>query len=310
MTARAHAAAIAPGGNTIAVATPSALALFDRQARPLRRYPVGSIRAVAVSSGRVAYVIGRRVVVRRVADGHVDATFGVPGTPDALVFSPRGRALAVGAAPGAVTIRRLDTGKTTTLSSSTGAVTGLAFSPGGDLIAAGDAGGYATIWRVSGGVPLRKWLAHRRGTPVLGVAFNRSNRLLATTGRDAEVRVWGVLDGRPVADLSGHFSTVNGVQFSPDGRWIVSAGPGKAGLWDVAGQHKLQFLEGHQGKLLAASFDESGRRIETVGVDGTIRAYACGVCGRVPELLRLADARLAATGTRLTNHEAEALGIR
>jgi WD40 repeat protein len=309
MTARAHAAAIAPGGQTIAVATPSALTLFDGQARPLNRYPVDSIRAVAVGSGRVAYVVGRRVVVRRVAGGHIDASFRVPGAPEALAFSPNGGALAVGTAPGAVSIRRLDTGKTTRLSSSTGAVTSLAFSTAGALLAAGDAGGYVTIWRASGGVPLRKWLAHRRGTRILGVVFNRSNRLLATTGRDAEVRVWRVGDGRPVADLSGHFSTVNGVEFSPDGRWIVSAGPGKAGLWDLAGQRKLLFLEGHQGKLLAAAFDESGRRIETVGVDGTIRAYACGVCGRVPELLRLADARLAATGTRLTNHEAKALGI-
>jgi hypothetical protein len=72
----------------------------------------------------------------------------------------------------------------------------------------------------------------------------------------------------------------------------------------------LLFLDGHKGKLLAATFNTAGNRIETVGVDGTIRAYACGVCGRVPALLRIADARLATTGRRLSAEDAHALGIR
>ena len=77
----------------------------------------------------------------------------------------------------------------------------------------------------------------------------------------------------------------------------------------MTGQQRLLFLDGHDGRLLAATFDPGGRRIETVGVDGTIRAYNCAICGGVPGLLRLADARLAATGRRLTAEEAHGLGI-
>jgi WD40 repeat protein len=144
---------------------------------------------------------------------------------------------------------------------------------------------------------------------VLGVAFTQSGRLLATAGQDADVHVWKARNGQKVTDLTGQFAIVSGAVFSPDSRWIVSAGPGSAGLWDLAEQQRLLFLDGHKGKLLAATFVAGGRRIETVGVDGTIRAYECGVCGRVPELLRLAAARLAATGRRLTPEDAQTLGI-
>jgi hypothetical protein len=51
------------------------------------------------------------------------------------------------------------------------------------------------------------------------------------------------------------------------------------------------------------SFDAAGRRIATVGVDGTLRAYAGRVCGGIPELLQLAERRLAATGRKLTPEE-------
>jgi len=43
--------------------------------------------------------------------------------------------------------------------------------------------------------------------------------------------------------------------------------------------------------------------VSTVGADGTLRTYACGLCLSEAELLQLADDRLAATGRRLTARE-------
>jgi WD40 repeat protein len=88
-----------------------------------------------------------------------------------------------------------------------------------------------------------------------------------------------------------------------NGLWLVTAGPGSAGLWDLVNQQRLLFLDGHQGLLLAAGFDRSGRRITTIGADGTVRTYSCDVCGGTAELLRLAARRLQATGRSLTPDE-------
>jgi WD40 repeat protein len=308
---RAGAAAFARNGRRLVVATPSAVIVFDDRGRQLGRLNAARAQSVALSDNGslYAYAVGSRVVVRRVADGRLRDAFTAPNAPRALAFSPGGGVLAVGTRMGAVLARRLRTGETTLLPSQDAAVTSLAFNPAGDRVAAGHSRGLLTVWRSSGGSALLSLRAHRPGTPVLGVAFDRSGRLLATAGQDADVHVWNVRSGRRVTDLTGQFAIVSGVAFSPDGRWIVSAGPGTAGLWDLAERQRLLFLDGHKGKLLAAAFDARGRRIETVGVDGTVRVYACGVCGRVPELLRIADARLAATGRRLTAGEARTLGI-
>jgi hypothetical protein len=65
----------------------------------------------------------------------------------------------------------------------------------------------------------------------------------------------------------------------------------------------MLFLGGHVGRPVAASFDASGDHIETVGADGTVRSYACAICGGIPDLLPIAHRRLAATGRRLTPAE-------
>jgi hypothetical protein len=44
--------------------------------------------------------------------------------------------------------------------------------------------------------------------------------------------------------------------------------------------------------VLTAAFTSEGRRIRTVGVDGTVRQLRCEECGGVHELVVLARARL------------------
>jgi hypothetical protein len=57
--------------------------------------------------------------------------------------------------------------------------------------------------------------------------------------------------------------------------------------------------------VTAATFDSSGKRIVTGGVDGTVRVYECVICGELDDLITLAEERLAATGRELTPEERE-----
>jgi WD40 repeat protein len=87
----------------------------------------------------------------------------------------------------------------------------------------------------------------------------------------------------------------------------VTAGPGKAGLWDARSGSLLFFLQGHTAALTSASFAPDDRTIVTSSVDGTVRSYVCEVCAGVPGLVRLADRRLAQTHRQLTPAELRAL---
>ena len=179
----------------------------------------------------------------------------------------------------------------------------LAFSPSGDHVAAGLANGTMAVWNVPSRRRLYQRLGHRVGSQVLSVEFSPDGRQIATSARDSTVRVWRAATGAPSFLLRGHFARVSDASFSPDARWLVTAGPSTAGLWDLPSRQRMLFLEGHTGPVLAASFDSTGRRITTVGADGTVRSYACAVCGGVPELLGLAERRLAGTKRELTPAE-------
>ena len=92
--------------------------------------------------------------------------------------------------------------------------------------------------------------------------------------------------------LRGHFEVVSDAEFSPDGRWVVTAGPKTAGLWDARSGQLVFFLRGHTERLTSATFDPSSGRIVTASEDGTVRTYRCDVCGGLDSLIALAKSRL------------------
>jgi hypothetical protein len=83
----------------------------------------------------------------------------------------------------------------------------------------------------------------------------------------------------------------------PDGRRVVSAGPGKASIWALSATDlpfdRLFFFAGHSGPIDAAAFARSGFMLATAGSDSSIRTYTCALCGTTHQLVALAQHRLA-----------------
>jgi WD40 repeat protein len=125
------------------------------------------------------------------------------------------------------------------------------------------------------------------------LSFSSDGKLVATSAQDADARVWSVVTGRHLRLLRGHSGTVSAVSFSPNRRWLVTAGPISAGLWPLSTGRILFYLRGNTGLLTSASFAPDGRTILTSSKDGTVRTYACEVCGTLNQLVTLAERRLA-----------------
>jgi WD40 repeat protein len=88
------------------------------------------------------------------------------------------------------------------------------------------------------------------------------------------VQLWDVATGRPLRSPMTHRNPVLQASFSPDGRYILTAGrDGTARLWDTAkGEQRGTSLK-HAGPLSRAAFSPDGNRVLTAGRDGTTRVW-------------------------------------
>jgi WD40 repeat protein len=173
----------------------------------------------------------------------------------------------------------------------------LSFSPDGKRLVTAGADGVGRIWSVDTGRPEHVLAGHT--DRLTSAEFSPDGKLVVTASADKDAIVWDAETGKLRKRLRGHGAIVSDAAFSSDGRWIVTAGPGRAGLWDVRTGDLLSFLDGHDRPIRGAEFAERGYTVFTAGDDGTVRTYACEVCTPLPELLALADRRLAvAAGAR------------
>jgi WD40 repeat protein len=97
--------------------------------------------------------------------------------------------------------------------------------------------------------------------------------------------------------LRRHTAFVSGVAFSPDGRWLATAGPLKAGLWAVHETELphsfLEFVRGNEAAISSVAFSSRNSELATAARDGSVRVFDCALCGRLPQLVSYAHTRLA-----------------
>lgn len=74
--------------------------------------------------------------------------------------------------------------------------------------------------------------------------------------------------------LTGHTAGVTSIEFSPDGRYLLSAsGNGTAKLWKTDTWTVFKTLIGHEGAVLYSAFSPDSSLIVTGGADRTIRLW-------------------------------------
>jgi WD40 repeat protein len=215
-----------------------------------------------------------------------------PGTVAAVAFSPSGKLVAVCGA-GGTSLLAAATGRAVHELGPSGGDRRAAFSPDGRYVATAGEDGKVRLWAVASG-RLRRVL-HAGAAIVNDVTFSADGRFVAASSADAEVRVWNVATGRGHRLARSAFGSTPAVAFDRTGKWVVAAAPISAIVWRADSGRQLFYLRGHGPLVTSAVFAPDRPTILTASGDGTVRTYACEVCGDLPALVRLAERRLAAT---------------
>jgi WD40 repeat protein len=198
-----------------------------------------------------------------------------------LAFSPDGTRLVAGGEGEATCLWNVADSKVLREFQGT-AVWAAAFAPDGGTLAV-SSGPTIELWDLAANQSLRRFGPAVRVPGFAALAFSPDGRRLAAAegetlvshGRsrgptNGAVRVFDVATGAELLVLSGHRGAVSSIQFTPDGRLLVSGGEdGTVRLWDAADGKERHRFEGHRGAVTAVACAPDGRTLISGSQDTT-----------------------------------------
>ncbi len=119
---------------------------------------------------------------------------------------------------------------------------------------------------ISGGTQVRVW--NLEGQLIKSIRVNASSLsispdgkyILTTSTKDYNARLWD-FDGNEIKVFNGHTKSINDINFSPDGKLVVTAASDNTvRLWDLNGSLLYTFHQ-HSGNVITANFLPNGQNI-------------------------------------------------
>lgn len=151
--------------------------------------------------------------------------FGLPMAPDGTrVLRATADGLAIHDAAIGNVLRVLARGTRTTAAS---------YSPDGRWLAFASSDGAVELWPSAGTKPMRI-LREAEGESIVGVSFTPDSQRLLSVSALGDLRIWDINQGRLLIAFAAERDGVHDIQFSRDGRRLLTIGIGGYKVWSVA----------------------------------------------------------------------------
>jgi WD40 repeat protein len=162
-------------------------------------------------------------------------------------------------------------------------VRGVAITADGALVATAADDTPVRLWRGTSGEPISGPATFDGSASAL--AFAPGGTELAVGLKDGRLRLLELATLTTVREVKAHATQVEGVEYSADGAWLVTAGrqDHTAKVWNARTGELRATLTGHVHNLTRASFSPDATLVATSSVDNTARIWDA----RTGEILRI-----------------------
>jgi len=154
------------------------------------------------------------------------------------------------------------------------AVVSVRFSPCGKWLASTDRDRSLAVWSLDH----NRMSQMLKGTHALPryLEFIPSEEAIASAQEDGTIKIWQLRPHPALQRLKGHEGTVHCVQYSPDGRLLVSSGfeeQPRIRVWDAVSHHLLFDVAGHSSVIAAVAVHPDGRCLASASYDGSLKLW-------------------------------------
>lgn len=154
-----------------------------------------------------------------------------------------------------------------------GTVIDVLFSPDGQRLVTVDLEGAVRVWDASTG----QLAVSPEAIDMTFRAVSPDARRAAAIGpRGEAIQVYDLTTGEPLTQPLSHELEINDVEFSADGRMVVTSSRDRtARVWQVETGHLLAVLR-HAAAVVSATFSGDGQRVASLDADGMVRLWSLG----------------------------------
>ncbi|MCC7445912.1 MAG: protein kinase [Anaerolineae bacterium] len=155
--------------------------------------------------------------------------------------------------------------KAITFSGSKDNVRGVAFSPDGRLAYSAALDGAVRVWNPQTGREVRQYFGG-------SVIFSPDGKYFLAGSNSPQLH--DARTGAALMELVGHTEMALAGAFSPDDKYVVTAGnDSTVRLWDVATGKEIRQFTGHTNTVWSVAFSPDGQALITSSLDGTVRLW-------------------------------------